>query len=193
MNLNQLFEIIALNYDGPLPPALAATHYDSATLKLFMQLNEAKDWEGLRGFKKTNDALLFTNGTTPVPADYFVWQSAYHMVDHEPKLINIVEDAAFDKLLTHSIEFPTEEFSILNVQSNYIRIAPKSVRYISFTYLVRPEPVVYAVTDTHGFMEFDEANSSPVLWNEENVVFIIQEILNQLGVPLDAKDIKTKK
>jgi hypothetical protein len=127
-----------------------------------------------------------------MPADYFVAQSAYHILGGQYKLINIVEDKDFDRLLTHSIEFPTDSYPILNVQATTIRVRPVSVKFVVFTYLVKPQPVTYAVADTHGFMEFDAAHSSPVLWNEENIVFIVQNILQNLGIPLSTEQIKQK-
>lgn len=179
-----------------MPVEIFETYYNDGSLKLFLQRYAEKNFEALRQFKKvmgdSTTPLHVTNGVAAIPVDFFAFESAYHKAFNETWLINFVDDATFDNLLAHKIEFPTLEYAIANIQSNYIRVRPSELRYIIFSYFIKPTPITYAVYDTRGFLEFNEAGSSPLMWDENNIVALVQIILQSIGINLTQSEIQQK-
>lgn len=196
MTLEIVKNIVGLFTTEPMAPEFFSTRYDDASLKLFMQRYAEKDFESLRGFKKVigdgTMGLQVQNGIAQIPDDFFAMSSAYYKKGETTVPINFVEDRTYDLMIGSKIEFPTDKFPIGNLQSNYIRIRPSTVKYVTLSYFVKPTPVTYAVTDTSGYLEFDADNSSEVFWNEANIVVIIQFILQAMGLNVDKTDIQSK-
>ena len=196
MTLQDVKNIVGLFTSIPMPVEIFETLYNDATLKLFLQRYGEKDFEALRQFRKVlgdgSSPLYVVSGIAAIPKDYFAFESAYHKVFGELLRINFVDDQMFDNLLTDKIEYPTFEYAIGNVQSNYIRIRPVQVKFVVFSYFIKPTNITYAVNDTLGFLEFDEANSSPCKWDEINIVALVQIILQSIGITQTQSEIQQK-
>ncbi len=196
MTLETIAQHISQFTSEPLQPELFATLYDGATLKLFLQRYAEKDYFALRKFKKvkgdTTQPLIVTDGVAIIPSDLYAIEDAYYKNGSITVRINMLDDKAFDVMCAHKIEFPSKLFPIGNVQANYIRFRPLDVKYVTLSYFAKPEPVTYAVISTNGYAEFNADVSSPVLWNESDVVFIEQFILQSLGISVNQTDLIQK-
>ena len=196
MTLEDVKNIVGLFFTGQMSADIFSTAYQDGELKLFFQRYAEQDFESLRMFSRVmgdgTPPLYVTDGIADIPEDYFAIEGGYHKVSGKPWRINFIDDRTFDKLVTHKIEFPTIEYPVGNVQANYIRIRPFSIRFVTFSYFVKPSPVKYATTSARGFTEFDTAASSKVMWNEANVVTLIQNILQSFNIKVNQSDIKSK-
>lgn len=196
MNLSNIRDLVSLFNNGPVTPGVFASAYTGAELKLFAIRYSEGNMESLGKFRVTkgNDTppLYVSEGMATLPTDYFAFESAYHFVDNEPVLVNFVNDKMFDVLQAHAIEYPTMDYPIGNIQGDYVRVRPKALKFIVFTYLTKPVPCVYATTDTEGYQQFDEANSTTVKWYENDVPHLVQFILQSLGVQTSINDITQK-
>ena len=197
MTSEEVKNIVGLFYTGHMAVGIFETHYNDGELKLFYQKYAEKDYQALRKFKKVmgdgTPPLYVTDGMATIPSDFFAIESAYYRIGIEPIPINFLEDADYDRLIAHKIEYPTPEYPIGNIQPDYIRILPKAVKFVVFSYLTKPTPITYAVTETRGFIEFDGTGaSSTVKWDEANAVLLIQNILQSLGIITNQTEIKSK-
>jgi hypothetical protein len=197
MTHETISNILSLFTDEPLPTELYCDRYHDAQLKLFAARYGERNDMSLRKFKKVmgvNDTmpLIVTAGIAPIPSDYFARQTGWYYYNGERIRINFVEDYQFDALLTNKIEYPTQEFPIANIQSNYIRFNPITVNHVTFSYYTKPEVPVYAVTYTKGYAEFDAENSSEVLWTEGDIPALIQLILQSFNINATQTEISSK-
>jgi len=197
MTYEEVKNIVGLFYAGYMPVKFFETHYNEGELKLFYQKYMEKDLQALRQFKAVmgdgTPPLYVINGTATIPTDFFSFESAYYRNGTELIPINFLEDADYDRLITHKIEYPTDGYPIGNIQSNYIRILPKTIKFVVFSYFTKPTPITYKVTETRGFIEFDNTdNTGTVKWDEANVVLLIQYILQSLGIIINQQEIKSK-
>lgn len=197
MTHETISNIVSLFSPEPLPVELYVDTYHDAQLKLFAARYGEHNYQSLRKFKKVkgeNDTapIMVSSGIAEVPSDYFCKESGWYYLAGEPVRINFVEDYEYDTLLTHKIEYPSAQFPIGNVQADYIRFAPKTVKHVYFSYFTKPEPPTYAVTYDQGYAQFSEAESSNVLWAEDDVPALIQLMLQSLNIKTTQTEIKSK-
>lgn len=197
MTHETIINILSLFTVEPLPTELYCDRYHDAQLKLFAVKYGERNDMALRKFKKVmgaNDTmpLIVTAGIAPIPDDYFARKSGWYYYNGDKVQINFVEDYQYDALLTNKTEYPTAEFPIANIQSNYIRFNPTTVNHVTFSYYTKPEVPVYAVTYTQGYAEFDAENSSEVLWTEGDIPALIQLILQSFNINATQTEIKQK-
>lgn len=196
MTWKTIADIVSLFYPQPLAPELFADMATRANNELFALRWSERDMDALRKFRvvmgEDTTALKFTAGVATLPSDYFSLETGYYMDGHSPVRINFVSPRAFDAMITSAIEYPTLSYPIASIISNTVRIRPVEVKFVVFTYISSPQPVVYAVTSTRGFPEFDEANSSVLLWDDANVVVLIQNLLQNLNIQVSQTEIQNK-
>jgi len=196
MTWNDISNIAGLFTDRPLAPELFADYATKANNELFAVKWVEKDFESLRLFKvvmgQDSQALVLVNGTGTLPTDYFHYESVYYMNGTTPVRVNIVDDKSFDILVSHAIEYPTTGYPIGSIMASTIRVRPVSVKFLVFTYISAPQPIVYAVTSTRGFPEFSEADSSEFKWNETDAVTLIQILLQNLNIQVSKPEIQNK-
>jgi hypothetical protein len=166
--------------------------------QLYFQLIAAKDWVSLRPFKvikgeNGTPPLHFVNGVCNVPSDFQVEEKAYHILDGDEVRINILDDDQFEVFKTNGMEYPTQKYPIANIQSNYIRLLPKDIRFVVFSYIKTATPVFYAVDTTLGYAQYDSANSIEFEWEETEQVAIIMIVLSSLGINTTKEEIESKR
>jgi hypothetical protein len=196
MNLQEFKDIVGIFADKPMPVDIFESTYHSAELKLFLQKIIEKDFFALQKFRivkgEVDAPIILTDGRALLPDGFFEIESGYYNLNGEKVMINFVSDVEYDRLQSHTIEYPTSKYPIGNIQSNYIRVLPKTVHYIVTNYINYPEKITYATTNTRGFIEFDENNSSEVKWDEANVIFLIQNFLQLIGIIVTQNEVNQK-
>jgi hypothetical protein len=133
--------------------------------------------------------LHFTNGRAPIPIDY---EGNPQMLTPWGTLVNIVDDAQYQDLIGHQIEYPDRDHVIVNFKSNFIRCEPKDIRYLNFTYVAKPTPVVFGYKTDRGFVEYDSASSTELLWNDQNIIQIIILVLQSFGVVASQQEVQSQ-
>ena len=196
MTLQDINFIVGLYVIGVVPADLFQDRLNQAHIALLFQRWGEKDFESLRGFKRVigdkTPPVYIKNGRGDIPADYFAFESAYHNYKGTRVKINFVDDFAYDTFLSHKIEYPTNDYPVGNIQSSYIRIQPETVRFVVFSYIVKPSKLVYAIKVLRGFPEFDAVNSSAVPWNDADCIVLIQNILQLFGINVTKSEIQQK-
>lgn len=197
MTIQEVKNIIGLFYRGYMTPALFCTHYHLGEIALFNQKVLDGQFDSLSRFSVTmgdeSDPLKFISGRGDIPSDFAVPRKAYYRDGSEYIPINIVDDGQYERLLVHKIEYPTVEYPIMNIQSDYIRIMPKTIKFVVLTYLKQPSVITYNITQTYGFAEFTSSGSSTVNWDDPaDHILLIQNILKSLGIIVNQSEIQSK-
>ena len=179
------------------PLALYVEEYDSIAnlgqLQYFNTCIDNKDDIALRPFKvnkgvDSNTPALFVSalGTAPLPTNYkqfLPMESLTYIYNGVQVKVEPVDDNTFDYRKNHPTETPTKRYPIYCVQSDYIKFLPKNLQYVNFQYLKKPDWVHMNVTNTHGYAEYTATGSVEFEWNDASMVYIIQEMLNLMGIP----------
>lgn len=198
MTLNEIRYILGQYISRDVRPEEFDTLIDSAQRTHFRNVIAINDEVSLRPFKvnkgiDTGTTPLFvTNGIAILPSDFFAYQSAYNVVDGEPRQAEEVSDFEFDNRRQHSIETPTLLFPLINLQKSTVRVLPKTVQYLTFQYIKKPATVHFGYTASRGYIEYNPATSTELEWDEANQIEIIGLALNSLGVQASTDDIKQK-
>ena len=174
------------------------TRMNWGQMQRYFQCVKEKDEKSLRPFKAIRGengvpALHFANGQCDLPLDYQNHISMYYILDGEQVRVNILGDNNFENFKTSPIEYPTAEYPISNIQSNYIRLLPRNIHFAVFSYYKKPKQILYAIDNTLGYSKYDAVNSVEFEWDEENQVQIIMLVLQSLGIQATKEDIQSKK
>ena len=166
-----------------------------AQLDQFYQCYMNKDWESLRPFSvlydgKVKPLLHFDNGKAVLPVDYFGNPSM--LTDKNEKVHIVDSDDEFDEIMSNKINFPTEKESLANIQSNFIRLEPDTIRYCRFSYIAKPVPVKFGYKNTRGFVEYDASSSVSLAWNDNNIIQIIIRVLQSFGIIKTEEEVKSQ-
>lgn len=196
MTHEDIKNIIGSLYPGHLTVERYQSLYMDAELKLFYRLHTAGRMDALSGFRVVmgdgTDPLHVTQGVAPLPSDYFCSPGGYYMNGTVPTLVNFVEDNEYNRLIAHVYEYPDAKHPIANIQVDSIRVRPTTVKFIVMNYISHPTEPVYATTEDRGFVEFDATGSTAVRWVGPEIVLLIQEILQSLGVIATQSEIQSK-
>jgi len=115
--------------------------------EFFFDRVRAGDSDALQPFSKTmgddSTPLTFSSGFADLPPDYYSGGSGYYMLGANPRHVNFVSDRAFEYAIVHPTEYPTLEYPVGCIQGNRVKIRPKDVNHIRFTYYTRPVDPVF--------------------------------------------------
>lgn len=197
MNLGEIRYILSQFTDRDIRPEEFDTLIDSAQRAHF--LAKQGDEKALRPFRvhkgidNETPPLFVTNGVAALPSDFHSYKSAFNIVDGEPRQAEEVDDWEFDNRRQHSFENPTILFPLINLQSDYIRVLPKTIQYLTFEYIKKPDTVHFGYSIAKGYTEYDPTTSVELEWDETNQIEIIQIALNNLGVQASVDEIQKKR
>jgi len=192
---SDLIHIWGLFIKDTVEPERLQDFVQKANLDQFYECYTKKDWESLRPFSvlldgKVKPLLHFDNGKAILPTDYFGNPT---MLTEAGERVNIVDDDKdFDELKSHKIEYPTAKYPIANIQSNFIRLEPDTIRYCRFSYIAKPNQVKFGYKNTRGFVEYDPVSSVSLAWNDNNVIQIIIRVLQSFGIIKTEEEVKNK-
>lgn len=198
MELNEIAYIF-LGYTPLLDqPEEFNTRMNWGSMQRYFQCITTKDFESLRPFKVLRGEngvppIHFVNGHCDIPKDYQIPEKMYYYLDEEQIEINILDDNQFEILKTNALTKPTPEEPIANIQSNYIRLLPRSIKFVVFSYVRKPKEVKYVVSNALGYAKYDSVNSVQLEWDEYNQISIILIVLESLGIVATREEIQSKK
>ena len=194
MNLKDFTNLVSFFVKANVEPERLQDVYNNGQLSQYYKCFTVKDWESLRPFSVAMDGgllplLHFTNGRAPIPIDY---EGNPQMLTPWKKKVNIVDDEEYQHHIESAIEYPDENNVIANFKSNFIRIEPKTVKYLNFTYVAKPKPIVFGYKTGRGFVEYDSVSSTELLWNDQNIIQIIILVLQSFGVVASQEEVKSQ-
>ena len=132
-------------------------------------------------------------GEATLPADFFYPTGIlYNLITPKgikPKNVPLLTDKEWNETMSSQIIKKTKQYPIANIKNGYIRFAPLNLQFVDFTYLREPVRPVYAFTNTGGLMQYDNANSVQLEWDELNQLDIMYMLLGDLGVVVSKKEI----
>jgi len=197
MNLGEVLDVFNLVIADKAPdsedmtPERFTTLLQYANRKHFIAAVDKKKWDSLRPFtvilgeNGTMALPVSEDGTATLPSDYVDHISSRHQylkgteVKHTP--VREVDNEKYDYMLSSHVEKPTKRYPILNIQEDHLRVAPKNLRYIIFTYVGDTNDPVYGVSYYEGFPQYDASQSTELLWNDENILDIIFIMAKEFG------------
>jgi hypothetical protein len=141
--------------------------------QLFNECIRKKDFESLEPFKYA--------------------RGMYYLLDSKPIRVNMLNVNDYENFMVSPLEYPTKEYPIANIISDRIRLLPKDIRFVVFTYIKKPTEIFYAIDTSLGYAQYDPANSVEFLWDEHNQVTIIMLVLESLGIVATREEINAKK
>jgi hypothetical protein len=198
MELNKIRDILINFTQRDLKKEEFESGLHFSQMKYFMsKFNRGDDLYRFKVRKgDTNPPLYVTNGIADIPSDFF------HNTDPESSMaipidggknpVRICSDAMFDYLVNSPIEFPTHKFPICVFRDDKIYFEPKSVQYVNWTYYTSPIIPVFGVDYSRGFTEYVSATSTQLNWLDDDIIFIIQIYLQDLGIIKTPEEIKAK-
>lgn len=147
--------------------------------------------EDLRKFKvhmgDDTTPLIVTNGKAELPRDYYycstiVYKHVRNTTVRE-RLVEVVNDLQWAERLSSSIITPTLKYPIANFQSDYLRVSPRTIRYLDFIYLRLPKEPTLKFKTENGVLTYD-SSSQELEWDDVNKIDIIHILLGDMGINL---------
>lgn len=133
-----------------------------------------------------------TIGIASLPLDFAAIRAMTVVYGSEQRLVEVVEAHEWRYRQHAAIESPDRSHPIATFQGKLIRFAPKNIQAVNFTYLSVPPPPVYATTTNVNRIVYDAANSTELLWLDQDTIEIIRMVIANLGVSVTADQIKDK-
>lgn len=103
--------------------------------------------------------------------------------------VDILSDLEWANRVGDPVEGPTFRNPIANFQKDFIRIWPASIKRCEFEYLRIPIAPVFGYSKRNGWVEYDEATSTELEWDDLNVLDIISLFLVEFGIAINAAEI----
>ena len=143
--------------------------------------------------------LPVSNGILTLPSDY-VHKTALTYIKvtnsscgEDPivkrKGIQFLDDDKFDGRCDAVIKAPTQDFPIANILKDSIRIEPKSIKSVEFSYLRTPNKPVWGYTNNNGIEQYNPSSSTDFEWNGILFTDISKIILSYLSINLRDNDL----
>jgi hypothetical protein len=198
MELNKIRDILIFFAEKDLKKEEFETGLHFAQMKYFMAaFNRGDDLYKFKVRKgDTTPPLYVSNGVADIPSDFF------HNTDPESSMaapigdkkypVRVCNDAMFDYLVNSPIEYPTIEYPICVFRDATINVAPKTIQYINWTYYTSPVAPVFGVKYDRGFTEYVSSTSTQLNWLDDDIIFIIQIFLQDMGIIKSPEEIKAK-
>lgn len=151
-------------------------------------------------FKKimgdTNMPLqIDSDGHATIPTDYLhIASLGYKKFTTNPDCITFTEDMRPIEILTEgqwnhrlqsSVNPPSEKYPIIRFMSDYIEFRPKTLQLVDFVYLRKPvDPFLDYNIDANDDIQYLQATSTQLEWNEYECIQIAHMILAKVGINL---------
>jgi hypothetical protein len=203
MNHSQVVDIISEFH----PPAMFVEEYDS--IANFSQLDymnkcvEEKNLTALLPFETgmgvdddTPPLNVSILGLAPLPKDYrpfLPFESLTYFYNGVQVVVEQLDHKILDYRKNHPTEVPTEEKPICCIHSDHVQFLPRNLRYVNFKYMKKPDTVHMNITTARGFAEYAPAGSVEFEWNDGDMVYIIQGMLNFMEIPATLDQINNLK
>lgn len=135
--------------------------------------------------------FIKTEDVTPNPTDGSVTlTNAYKYptairVKANGKTVTETDQARWDRMINHSVEFPTADYPICKFEGKKIWSRPIDIGELTVSYIDKPVKPVYAFNIVGDRYVYDDVNSVDVEFDEILHNDIKYRVLGSLGVPLD--------
>ncbi len=206
MNLDEVLDIFNLVIADKAPdsedmtPERFTVLLQYANKKHFVAAVDKKKWDSLRPFtvvlgeNGTMALSIAEDGTGVLPDGYVDHISTRHQYLKNNKIkhsqVREVDNEKYDAMLVSNIEKPTKRYPILNIQDKHIRVAPKNLRYVIFTYVEDPIDPVFGVNYDAGYPKYDADLSTELLWNDENILDVIFIMVKEFASIATLEDVQ---
>lgn len=174
-----------------------------AQLDYMNQCVEAKKEPSLLPFKvnkgvdsDTPPLYVSALGLATLPSDYRPYQpfeAFSYFYNSKQVLGEFVDNKTFEYRKNHPTETPTERYPIGCIHAGYIKFLPRNLQYVNFEYLRNPTEVYLSLSNLRGFAEYYASTSVEFEWNDQDMVYIIQLILNLMNIPSTIEQINNLK
>jgi hypothetical protein len=91
----------------------------------------------------TMPLTVSATGVALVPADYVKWIDMTFIYDGTERQVEVLDGFEFDNRKSHATEVPTRKYPIATFGGTTIRVAPKNMQYLNFTYFRKPTVPYY--------------------------------------------------
>jgi hypothetical protein len=101
-----------------------------------------------------------------------------------PKTVERIDDDKWNERLGNSIKTPSKDFPVCNFLKDRIRIEPRDLGAVEFSWLRTPNKPVWGYTTTSGMEVYDAASSTNFDWNEILFTDIAKIVIGYLAINL---------
>lgn len=150
--------------------------------------------DDLRSCKKVTHLNVDNQGEADLPEDYIHPTSIMYTkitnqcCEQPPKIsyreIEKIDDDKWAERLSNSIKTPSKDYPVCNFLSDKIRIEPRDLNKIEFSYLSIPGEPKWAYTTVNGVEVYDENSSTNFDWSPALFTDISKLILGYLSINL---------
>jgi len=150
--------------------------------------------DDLRACKEVENITVDSAGHMLLPLNYVhPTEIAYIKITNQccgtpplvqPKSIEKIDDDKWNRRLANSIKKPSKDFPVCNFLKDRIRIEPRDLGRVEFSYLRIPNTPVWAYTLVGGVEQYDPLNSVDFDWSEILFTDIAKMILGYLSINL---------
>ena len=150
--------------------------------------------DDLRACKEVENITVDSAGHMLLPLNY-VHPTAITYIkitnqccDNPPKIsyndVDKIDDDKWARRISNSIKKPSKDFPVCNFLKDRIRIEPRDLGRVEFSYLRIPNTPVWAYTLVGGVEQYDPLNSVDFDWSEILFTDIAKMILGYLSINL---------
>jgi len=150
--------------------------------------------DDLKACKVVSTISVLNNGEMILPSDYVHYTAItfIKVLNSEcgvaptakRKAVDIIDDDKWDERVDNSIKAPSLDFPIGNFLSNSIRLEPKNLKEVEFSYLRMPNKPIWGYTVQNGIETYDASLSTNFDWSGTLLTNIGRIILGYLSINL---------
>jgi hypothetical protein len=150
--------------------------------------------DDLRACKEVSDIPVDQVGEMILPDNYVHVTAVTYIkytnqcCDNPPKIsrreVERIDDDKWSERLSNSIKTPSKDYPVCNFLKDRIRIEPRDLGKVEFSYLRTPSKPVWAYTVVGGVEKYDAGSSTNFDWNEILFTDIAKLIIGYLAINL---------
>jgi hypothetical protein len=82
-------------------------------------------------------------GVAQIPPDYAKWIDMTFIYNGIERQVEVIDGFEFNNRKSHAVEVPTRKYPIATFAGESIRVAPKNLQFVNFTYFRKPTVPFY--------------------------------------------------
>lgn len=134
------------------------------------------------------------DGNASLPEDFYYPSTLTYKYIKENgdvlfKEVELLSDKEYNKRIASFVRRPSRKYPVANIYGSKIRFYPTTLKYVEFLYLMVPPEPVFGTTYTRGFLDYNPATSTELLWNDVNVIDIIGLVIKEFGINISNADL----
>jgi hypothetical protein len=145
----------------------------------------------IMGGETTAPATLDSHGQMLIPTDYWMVSSIrYRLVKNTESCgvlikwrdVDVLKDADFNNRVVSTLKAPDMDYPVCCFYADYIQYYPKTLQFVTFTYLRKPATPVYGFTIANDTPVYDATTSVQFEFPEFDHLDICRLILSYMGI-----------